>query len=273
MVIDALATRWTRAGHRVLSHEGTRGVPDADVVVLHVDSTRIPARYRRLTRRYPVVVNGGAVDIAKSRYCTHLLTGPDDVEGPVMVKTVANYGGRPDDRHRRLRSGIWRLPRRLLGFGSSDWARRRRLDPLAYPIFESARDVPEGVWRNRHLMVQRFLPEVEDGLHFVRYWCFFGDRGWAARFGSRSPIAKFSTRVTPEQRVPVPHELVELRRCLALDYGRFDYVEHEGRPVVLDANKTLSAGRDPEAYADELDTLAPGIDAFLERAGDHHDGT
>ena len=32
-----------------------------------------------------------------------------------------------------------------------------------------------------------------------------------------------------------------LRQELGFDYGKFDYVVHDGRPVLLDANKTTGA--------------------------------
>src|SRR5213079_1238108 len=41
-----------------------------------------------------------------------------------------------------------------------------------------------------------------------------------------------------------PHpEIVEARKRLNFDYGKFDYVLHEGRPVLLDTNKTTGADR------------------------------
>lgn len=267
MVIDELAARWSRAGHRVVSQRGTRAAPRADVVVLHVDTTRTPEDYRRLAERYPVVVNGRAVDVSKRRYCGLTLRAPEDGAGPVIVKTDANYGGHPDERYLRSRSRLGRLRRRLFGRPGGDWAGRTRLDPLAYPIFDRARDVPPGVWRNDALLVQRFVPERADGLFFVRYWVFFGEAGWARRFGSKQPIAKFHTRVTPEEPVTVPPALVGLRERLGLDYGRIDYAEPGGEPVVFDVNKTLSAGGNADEYAEELDRLAVGIDGFLARAG------
>jgi hypothetical protein len=267
MVIDAIALRWIRAGHRVITHHGTEDLPEADVVVLHVDTTRVPDEYRRGIRAYPVVVNRGAVDVSKTRYGGHFLTEPDDDAGAVIVKTTANYGGGPDDRYHRNRSRMRRLRRRLVGKGTKTWERRSRLNPLDYPIFDSSREVPAGVWKNRNLLVQRFLPEMEGELFFIRYWMFFGDQGWARRFGSRTPIAKFHTRVTDEECIPVPDELVEIRDRLRVDYGRFDYVLHEGKPVVFDVNKTLSAGGDLDQFADDLDRLATGINGFLEQTG------
>jgi hypothetical protein len=62
--------------------------------------------------------------------------------------------------------------------------------------------------------------------------------------------------------VPVPDDLRETRRRLGFDYGKWDFVLHEGRAVLIDANKT--PGRPPNpagrrdllvrAYADDLES-------------------
>ena len=41
-----------------------------------------------------------------------------------------------------------------------------------------------------------------------------------------------------------PHpEIVQMRKRLNFDYGKFDYVVHNGRAVLFDANKTTGADR------------------------------
>ncbi len=257
MLVDALALRWTQAGHRVITHHGPKGLPDADIVVLHVDATRIPLAYLRRLRAYPAVVNGGAVDISKPQYSKQVVRADDDYQGPVIVKTKLNFGGIPEQQRRG------RVRRLLHGVRRRGWKHLDSLDPLDYPIFDRKRDVPAGAWSNPNLMVERFVPEKEGELFFVRYWIFFGDQGWACRFGSQTPIAKFHTRVTAEEPVPVPGELVELRRRLGVDYGRIDYVQHHGKVVVFDVNKTLGGGGDQSEYAHGLDAMASGIDHFL----------
>jgi ABC-type uncharacterized transport system ATPase component len=37
-------------------------------------------------------------------------------------------------------------------------------------------------------------------------------------------------------------EILQLRKQLGFDYGKFDYVIHEGKVVLLDANKTTGSG-------------------------------
>ena len=60
--------------------------------------------------------------------------------------------------------------------------------------------------------------------------------------------------------------VVCVRARLGFDYGKFDYVKHEGRYYLLDANRTPGA---PESFVNDasvrasLDRLAGGIEAFL----------
>ena len=65
-----------------------------------------------------------------------------------------------------------------------------------------------------------------------------------------------------------PHPLLEeWRRRLHLDYGKMDYVMHEGCPVLLDANKTVGAGgfaRGPELEARRRHRAA-GIESLFAR--------
>ena len=62
-----------------------------------------------------------------------------------------------------------------------------------------------------------------------------------------------------------PHpEVLEIRRTLGFDYGKFDYVLHDGRVVLLDINKTPGESRiiRPAAMA-RLRHLASGISVLL----------
>lgn len=144
-----------------------------------------------------------------------------------------------------------------------DWATIDHLNPRQYPILAHPGEVPAGVWNNEHLIVEKFLPEREDDLYFVRYWTFLGDRNMTGRYGSRNPIVKFGGIATPDMPVEPPPELRQWRERLGLDYGRLDYVMHDGRPVLLDVNKTPGGGDSIAAYQSRFDVLATGIDSFL----------
>jgi hypothetical protein len=274
--IDGMAERWVKAGHRVVTRYGLNNLPEADILFVHVDTTCTPPAYRETFGRYRVVINGEALNIDKSLYSSAALAQSDDYQGPVIVKTRANFGGEGDARYRvgqfiRFRPLV-RWYHRFSMLYEVDWRRRRTLSPHDYPIFDRKADLPDAVWQNKHLMVERFCPEREQDLYFVRYWVFFGEHGWARRFGSRKPIVKFSTRVTEEEPVTVPREVTELRHRLGLDYGRIDYVQHGEAVTVFDANKTLGFGRNTEGFAVELDYLAAAIKGFIEKGAISNEG-
>jgi hypothetical protein len=61
----------------------------------------------------------------------------------------------------------------------------------------------------------------------------------------------------------VPDEIRAERERLGFDFGKFDFVIHDGRPILLDANKTPSTPADSPAVAPLYAYLAEGIDGFL----------
>lgn len=254
-LIDAISARWASWGHRVITHYGAVDLPLADLTVLHVDRTLVPDRYANALGPEALVLNRGAVDISKRRYSRILVTREDGYTGPVIVKTDRNFGGAPEaSRFGYLAAKLtnrWNL------------ARTATLNPNRYPIFNSKSQVPRGVWDNNNLIVEKFMPEREKGLFFVRYWIFLGDQGWAGRIGCKTPIAKFSRMVTDDEPVEIPDELLRLRSAMGLDYGRIDFTVHNGRAVVFDINKTVGGARHVAAYANQLEQLAKGVYHYL----------
>jgi hypothetical protein len=246
-IVNVMAEQWTAAGYHVIHHAGMRSLPPADVVFLHVNRTVVPREYADSIANYPVAINGKALDISRRLFSQVQLNQDDTYDGPVIVKTNTNYGGVPEHRSvsrwfsmtnvllRKTKIKSWRQI-------ETSWSKVSFLDPLEYPIFSSIKEVPSGVWKNKHLMVEKFLPEKEGDLFFVRYWMFFGDKNSTGRYGARHPIVKFHRRATAVEPIDIPEELFLWRKRLHLDYGRFDYVLQEGRPIILDANKTLAFG-------------------------------
>lgn len=267
-IIDILARKWTAAGCRVINHIGLSRLPDADIVFLHVDRTVVPEDYEVCASKYPMVINGKVLNISRASYSMAKLEKNCQYAGPVIVKTNDNYGGLPERRYvsalistgkklfRKPYSKVWR---QIL----SSWQGISFLDPLEYPIFNHITDVPSGVWENNHLIVEKFLPEREDDLFFVRYWTFLGDKNITGRYGSLHPIAKFHRCVTEVMPVDIPEELVLCRKKMNMDYGRFDYVMHDGKPVLLDINKTQAAGRLSGQDLEQLAFLSTGIEFYL----------
>lgn len=253
-MVYAFAEHWRRAGHTVITHRGSAEPPPGDVAILHLDVTVVPAEYHPLLSRYRRVLNGKVLDISKRAYSQHLLSrGDGSWRGPVIVKTNTNFLGRPE------------------AFINEAARRAGRTPPLpptylarGYPVFDSLAQVPEAIWANPDAVVERFLPERdEQGRYCVRVWTFFGERERCVKWHAREKIVKASNTV---ERTPLepPRELRAWRERLGFDFGKFDYVVHEGKELLLDANRTPSfpTEQSPNALAAAAD-LAAGIDGFL----------
>jgi hypothetical protein len=117
------------------------------------------------------------------------------------------------------------------------------------------------VWGVPGLVVERFLPEREGPDYCVRVWTFFGDRERSVRWIAPDPIVKASN-MTRREEVEVPEAIRAWRSRLGFDFGKFDYVRHGERWVLLDVNRTptyprAAAGQNP------LDALSEGIAQYL----------
>ncbi|HUJ85926.1 MAG TPA: hypothetical protein VLX30_03635 [Burkholderiales bacterium] len=251
-MVYGLAARWRARGHRVLVHHGTEDPPAGDLAIVNVDLSLIPESYRELFARYPRVVNGAVLDVSKRRFSRDLLDRHSDWIGPVIVKTDANYGGRPE---RLLRQAAER----------AGLACDVPPGPLAleYPIYRALREVPDEVWDSPGLVVERFLPERDEAGYYVRVWVFLGDRDRSTRWRASGPVVKAGNLL---ERIPVevPDELRAWRARLQFDFGKFDYVRHGNRWVLLDVNRTPAYPLPDAGAADPvLQTLAPGIEFYL----------
>jgi hypothetical protein len=250
-----LAGHWLDAGHDVGLAEGLGNWPDGDVAIMHVDLSVVPAAYSEAARRYPVVVNGAAVDVRKRLVSRNLVMRDDGWTGPVIIKTDLNYSGIPEKQasERFRREGK-----------QSDLQPGPIVSTTRYPILGSASEVPGDVWDNPGLVVERFLPERDARGYWMRAWLFFGDRERCTRFRGTHPIIKSATIVASEP-APVPDELREERKRLGFDYGKFDFVVHDGQAILLDANRTPSAPPPrPDIEASNA-RLAQGLESLLRK--------
>jgi hypothetical protein len=264
-LIDALAFRWGKNGYKVLKRYSTKNLPDADIAILHIDATIVPEKYDQCLSKYPVVLNRNILNISKTVFSNNIVKSDDVYAGPVIIKTNANCGAKPEASKMKY---IWsKLTLHC------NWEKVSTLNPKEYPVFDKKEDIPAGVWKNRNLVVEKFLPEKSNGLFFLRYWIFLGNKGWVGRFGSNDPIVKFSNKITKneilhinteaeDETVHVPEELKIWRKKLGFDYGRFDYVEHNGKIILFDVNKTIGSERRRDTYSVQLDFLASGISDF-----------
>ncbi|MHB8528956.1 MAG: hypothetical protein ACYC8V_05510 [Caulobacteraceae bacterium] len=230
---------------------GYKRLPAADIAVMHVDLSVIPGAYLAAARAFPAAINGKARDIRKRVVSRHLVRPGDSWTGPVIVKTDLNFGGRPEwFLYQRGRGGRWAGPP----------AMPPRLD--SYEIFPSSAKVPKSVWSTPDLIVERFLPERDASGFHVRSWTFFGDQERCTRYRSDQPIIKVSN-ITGKEPSPVPEAMRAERVRLGFDFGKFDFVVHEGRAVLLDANRTPGAPPEGPEYDRSNAKLAAGIESFL----------
>lgn len=255
-----MAEIWQQQGFEVKVARGVKQQIEADIAIAHVDLTVIPDDYTAFLNQYPVVINAAIKNISKSLISENQLTRNDEYSGPVIVKTLANYGGVPellyDQEHGKLQAGTTQ---------DRPWRHLQYLDSHHYPRFDSISAVPSGVWRNSLLMVEKFLPEIDESGHYcVRKWSFFGDQDSGMYQTSSNPIIKTAEQKN-EKLTEVPEELRAMRERLKVDYGRFDYVMVDGKLVVFDLNTTPSIGRNGLALMGDngLAEFARGIEFYL----------
>ena len=240
-LIYHLSQFWQNDGHEVFFLQGTKQFIPADLIILHVDLSVVPDSYLEFAEQYPVILNGKVRDIRKSTYCTNILRPGDDWNGKVIVKTNNNAKGGPERRRagiiRRVRNkalGALNLSPDLLLIKEAD-----SHSSWSYPIYNQLQDVPKHYFYQPGLIVQKFTPQVENGYFCVNLLLFLGSYRSCIRIKSRNPIVKDSTAEKIEFAEKPHPGIIKLIDKLGFDYGKFDYVIHEGNAILLDANKTI----------------------------------
>jgi len=253
-LMRSLLARWKRAGHRVGVHVGPDRPPAADLAILHVDLSVVPPEYLDAIRHYPVAVNGGIGDIRKRSISSLLVQQDDGYAGPVIVKSDLNSGGRPE----MLK---WMKAAQRLGRAPGPPVAAFKGD---YPVYKSKRGVPDRVWSNAGLVVEKFMPEIDAEGYCLRYYYFFGDAEMNLLLHSKHGVVK-NSNVLRVEHAPVPEKLRAMRRAMGFEYGKFDYVLRGGEAVLLDANRTpaLSLLRKFNLVTEMADRLAAGLDGLL----------
>ncbi len=243
MALGKLAEVWKRDGLEVVSHSGTVSPPAADLVFLHVDLSVVPEEYAACAGSYPASINARVLDIRKRRFSEILLSPKDDYEGRVIAKSDYNSNGKSELR-------LLRDPGYLCPFQS-------------YSVFDRLSDVPDAWWEHPRVIVEKFLPETEGPFFFLREYLFLGDEELWIRLKSPVPLVKGQEAVHYEEIPPDP-AIRAIREEYGFDYGKFDYVVRDGKPLLLDINKTQGAGLIGfTAYAKSNERRARGIHAFL----------
>lgn len=255
-LIGKLAAIWEQRGIQTIFADHFRS--EADIGILHLDRTVIETRDIPPVPAGLKVMNLTIRDISKRRYSSLIIGQDSDWDGPVIIKTDLNHFGL---REREGKKPGW-LMRRRLRLAQTDWKRARLLPDRTYPVLESVREVPGWVWRDKSYIVERFIPERENGQYVLRGAVFFGKRHYAYRVFSPDHMVKTGTMTGHEFLTEAPPEVQAFRQANGFDFAKIDYVEHEGRPVILDANKTPTIDSRPDSprllhLADGLAELLP----------------
>jgi hypothetical protein len=251
-LLESLFSHWRQAGHKVGIVRGIKDV-EGDLAIQHVDCSVIPDDYRRLAARFSRVINGTPQDVRK-RTISRLLIRPDDGwDGPVIAKSDLNFAGIPESIQNSVATARHAVPP------------HPPMPPnIDYRVYPHISAVPPSIWGDPARVVERFVPEKDERGYWLWTWVFFGDRGRCNRHCSLSPVVKADNTIHREPAT-VPAEIREERRRLGFDYGKFDFVVHDDRPILLDANRTPGGSTTlTEDYARGAAELAKGIDAFLQ---------
>jgi hypothetical protein len=252
---------WKQRGHNI---SVTRLSPvKGDCALLHIDTTRMSANLIPSFEPGMPVLNRRALDISKRLVSSNLVSPEDGYAGPVIVKTDDNAYGIPkipsDLDHRKSIEF-----RRTVT--ADNWRSMRALPLSSYPILSSKSDVPEWVWTRSDIVVERFMAEMEGGLYVLRIWVFLGRREYGVKLYGQNPVVKSGNLVRYEYVSDVPESLRLERKRLGFDFGKFDYVLHDGRAMLLDANKTPVVS-DPSKITEATLNLAEAlVDMFPGRA-------
>ena len=167
-LVKKLCHYWSNQGHEIVIASGVnQTLPDADIAILHVDLTKLAEEYSHALDKFPVIINGHIQDISKDLYSDLIVSKDDNYQGEVIVKTKANVGGILEQRIKNIETGKQPGRPRHISWSEVEYM------PV-YKTFKSITHVPDGVWKNNHLIVEKFLPEqTEDGLYQIRLWLFF----------------------------------------------------------------------------------------------------
>ncbi len=235
---------WKDMGLDVYFVYGTRKRVPAEVAILHVDLSIVPNEYLAFARQYRVCLNARVADIRKSAISTLRLGKNDAYAGPVIVKSNLNNAGNPERRlaysqaRRTPKSLAQRALRKLAGLSSEPFIKGSALD---YELFDRLGDVPPERFSDPAYVVEKFLPDKVGDTYYTYLYQFLGAREVATRVASKHPIVCAETMIGSERVEPHP-DIIAKRRALEFDYGKFDYVMHGGKPILLDTNKTVGGG-------------------------------
>lgn len=267
-MIDELAEIWREEKLEVIELYGIDRFVPADVVILHIDLSVVPPEYLDFARQYPVALNTGLTDIRKMTISRNLVQPGDSYGGPVIVKSNLNYAGAPERKLKesQLRqSSFWlqRLQHRIFPFLNKPPVFQSNLE---YQIFDRIADVPRSLFTNPEVVVEKFFHCRHEEFYCIHNLYIFGNLRTGTRLIGHHPIVNGRTYQRIDFVDP-SSEIVEQMADISLDYGKIDYMFHDGKVVIIDINKTIGDSRKVFQRTPELirfyKKLAAGIHFYL----------
>ena len=248
-LINELMKHWGHKGYKICILKGTKHRPPLDLLINHVDLTTLPPEYCHLIKHYPNVVNGKILDISKRKVSKQLLNKNSDYQGSVIVKLNQNSSGIPEIAH-SIPNGAILLRKEIHEVKKA----------TNHIVFPSIKSVPEKYLFNEKYVIEKYLPEMEGKMFYLRVCIFFGDNYVCAKVGSRSGVIK-GQNVVSRELVEAPKSLIATLKEMGFDYGKVDFGIHNGEIVIYDTNRT--PGHSSNNVQNAL-LLADGIDGFFE---------
>ena len=237
-----LAELWRKSGINIVYVYGVEKHVPADLIIVHIDFSIVPEEYLDYAANYPVALNGQLRNICKSSFSKGLLESDSDWDGKVIVKSNFNFAGIQE----QIYSNILRKPHVDLYWRVISKIKRITgreplfSDAYDYKIFDKLDMVPKHWFRSSQAVIEKFVPEIENDLYHIRMFMILGDRWTCERLASPNPIVKDGNSIKLEVIEPEA-EVFEWCKELKLDYGKLDYVVKDGKPILLDVNKTVGA--------------------------------
>jgi hypothetical protein len=226
---------------------------EADAAFVHVVPTVVAPEYCALANSYAFAINAETWDIRKRNVSLNLLDRGSDWAGPVIVKSDLNNFAKIEHLHNfRAQHFRQRPPHSNLP------------PPSDYQVHDRLTDVPEVIWRDDRFVVEKFLPEDNgDGTFSLRTWVFLGERERCTRHIVPKSVSKADDVIRSEP-CEIPQAIRAERARLGFDYGKFDFVIHDGQSVLLDANRTPGNPRNLQDHVKKgAQNLAEGLDMLV----------
>jgi len=183
--------------------------------------------------------------LAKSKISSLILSRDDTYAGPVIVKTDLNSYGWPEYNllRRQAKSGFNPMTYLKYRYERHLRPRLRSLPNREYTVFDALSSVPSWIWRDRRYVVEAYKPQFDGEFYHVNYWFFLGDADVAfSVWKAESVVRAYLEEQCSPPHSHVPEEVRRVREALRLDFGKLDYLVHDGRAEVIDASRTPNAG-------------------------------